>query len=180
MRFVGFLNELKEFQKSRWQYPSEAYNNTCASAKGAAKRLKKLRKTFKKLLTSKGEMRIILNVPRQTEREPWKQHSVEIESKRSLSWSPKIQRRSTKNTICNLVDDILVQFRKTIISQSEKRTQDVQNEFNSSNLILTRESWDNIFLRVWSWLRMNAGGVPNTCKSSGKLLIETSVDWCRG
>ena len=22
-------------------------------------------------------------------------------------------------------------------------------------------------LRVWSWLRMNAGGVPNTCKSNG-------------
>ena len=23
------------------------------------------------------------------------------------------------------------------------------------------------YLRVRSWLRMNAGGVPNTCKSSG-------------
>ena len=23
------------------------------------------------------------------------------------------------------------------------------------------------FLRVWSWLRTNAGGVPNTCKSNG-------------
>ena len=22
-------------------------------------------------------------------------------------------------------------------------------------------------MRVWSWLRMNAGGVPNTCKSNG-------------
>ena len=24
-------------------------------------------------------------------------------------------------------------------------------------------------MRVWSWLRMNAGGVPNTCKSNGTL-----------
>ena len=26
----------------------------------------------------------------------------------------------------------------------------------------------NTFMRVWSWLRMNAGGAPNTCKSSEK------------
>ena len=26
------------------------------------------------------------------------------------------------------------------------------------------------FLRVWSWLRTNAGGVPNTCKSNGVFL----------
>ena len=29
-----------------------------------------------------------------------------------------------------------------------------------------------INLRVWSWLRMNAGGVPNTCKSNGVILSE--------
>ena len=28
------------------------------------------------------------------------------------------------------------------------------------------------YMRVWSWLRMNAGGVPNTCKSNEVLLIE--------
>ena len=28
------------------------------------------------------------------------------------------------------------------------------------------------FLRVWSWLRTNAGGVPNTCKSNGEF-----ADW---
>ena len=26
------------------------------------------------------------------------------------------------------------------------------------------------FLRVWSWLRTNAGGVPNTCKSNGVMI----------
>ena len=32
------------------------------------------------------------------------------------------------------------------------------------------EAWKRFrynFLRVWSWLRTNAGGVPNTCKSNG-------------
>ena len=32
------------------------------------------------------------------------------------------------------------------------------------------EPWEGFeynFLRVWSWLRTNAGGVPNTCKSNG-------------
>ena len=31
-----------------------------------------------------------------------------------------------------------------------------------------------ILRRVWSWLRTNAGGVPNTCKSNGKLAITFS------
>ena len=33
---------------------------------------------------------------------------------------------------------------------------------------------DTILLRVWSWLRMNAGGVLNTCKSNGAYMIEDS------
>ena len=35
---------------------------------------------------------------------------------------------------------------------------------------------DTFYQRVWSWLRMNAGGVLNTCKSNGNYFIETSVD----
>ena len=33
--------------------------------------------------------------------------------------------------------------------------------------VLRRKPWDTIVLRVWSWLRTNAGGMPNTCKSNG-------------
>ena len=29
-------------------------------------------------------------------------------------------------------------------------------------------------LRVRSWLRMNAGGVPNTCKSNGVIVLRPS------
>ena len=34
-------------------------------------------------------------------------------------------------------------------------------------LILRPQGFKIQFLRVWSWLRTNAGGVPNTCKSNG-------------
>ena len=37
--------------------------------------------------------------------------------------------------------------------------------------VVLRES--KLFMRVWSWLRMNAGGVLNTCKSNEALV----VDW---
>ena len=43
-----------------------------------------------------------------------------------------------------------------------------QNELQTQNLISTADEVVLIpFLRVWSWLRTNAGGVPNTCKSNG-------------
>ncbi len=35
---------------------------------------------------------------------------------------------------------------------------------------------DTILLRVGSWLRMNAGGVLNTCKSNGVPLTEASAN----
>ena len=31
---------------------------------------------------------------------------------------------------------------------------------------------ENFYSRVWSWLRMNAGGVLNTCKSNGVIIFE--------
>ena len=37
--------------------------------------------------------------------------------------------------------------------------------------------WLNFLLRVWSWLRTNAGGVPNTCKSSDEVLFG---EWISG
>ena len=38
------------------------------------------------------------------------------------------------------------------------------------------DRYQTLYQRVWSWLRMNAGGVLNTCKSNEKPIIETSVD----
>ena len=44
------------------------------------------------------------------------------------------------------------------------------SEIREAELLkLGSRKWDQAFInmRVWSWLRMNAGGVPNTCKSNG-------------
>ncbi len=44
-------------------------------------------------------------------------------------------------------------------------------------LDLDLTSW-TFYLRVWSWLRMNAGGVPNTCKSNeAPFEILRMIDW---
>ena len=79
----------------------------------------------------------------------------------------------------------------------------IQNELANANVFVLREEIKQILtcqtclrriltqmsqktskipflLRVWSWLRMNAGGVPNTCKSSEKSWNETSVKWRDG
>ena len=41
---------------------------------------------------------------------------------------------------------------------------------------------ETFYLRVWSWLRMNAGGVPNTCKSNEApyLILRMKVWWLSG
>ena len=41
-----------------------------------------------------------------------------------------------------------------------------QNYSDLVSVTLNRKE-QNIKVRVRSWLRMNAGGVPNTCKSNG-------------
>ena len=57
-----------------------------------------------------------------------------------IKWSLKIEQN-----IVNIKPAILLSLIKT--------------QSNLSNRL-------NFLLRVWSWLRTNAGGVPNTCKSS--------------
>ena len=42
-----------------------------------------------------------------------------------------------------------------------------KSQTSSTNKIWTGNGFDTICSRVWSWLRMNAGGVPNTFKSNG-------------
>ena len=53
-------------------------------------------------------------------------------------------------------------------NQNSKQEQNCQ-------AILTRIQ--TFLTRVWSWLRMNAGGVLNTCKSNEALKIDSSDDF---
>ena len=49
-----------------------------------------------------------------------------------------------------------------------------QIELNNRKIVLT------FIMRVWSWLRTNAGGVPNTCKSNASFLPSACTQLERG
>ena len=58
------------------------------------------------------------------------------------------------------------------LSVSEKTANENSWVINASSKLfrkfdLSSKEFRYNFLRVWSWLRTNAGGVPNTCKSNG-------------
>ena len=59
------------------------------------------------------------------------------------------------------------QFSKRIKMESQVHF-DLENFFRIK-IINVSEETSNFNMRVWSWLRMNAGGVPNTCKSNGTI-----------
>ena len=59
------------------------------------------------------------------------------------------------------------QFSKRIKMESQVQF-DHENFFRIKILNVSEETL-NFNMRVWSWLRMNAGGVPNTCKSNGTI-----------
>ena len=69
-----------------------------------------------------------------------------------------------------------VRTKQLMLNKHQKRVLKVRNDYKffwelrkASKNDLSSFGWLNtILLRVWSWLRMNAGGVPNTCKSNGR------------
>ena len=53
---------------------------------------------------------------------------------------------------------------KSTSTTDARRQNELQTQLND---LYSFGCVDTILLRVWSWLRTNAGGVPNTCKSNG-------------
>ena len=51
------------------------------------------------------------------------------------------------------------------------------NEFVNKTVTSSEDDETILNMRVRSWLRMNAGGVPNTCKSNGVNEKEASADF---
>ena len=51
------------------------------------------------------------------------------------------------------------------------------NEFVNKTATSSEDDETILNMRVRSWLRMNAGGVPNTCKSNGVVPKEASADF---
>ena len=101
----------------------------------------KNKKVLKKWLTVIGNCDMISELSRRTvmrQQEPW-----QINSNATL----KIPKREFQRT------NFWRQKRpKSSKKESQRKTGGMKRRIN---------------MRVWSWLRMNAGGVPNTCKSNG-------------
>ena len=60
-------------------------------------------------------------------------------------------------------------FQKFRRTKHLRRHQKDVTDKKSQKVLLSRNKHLNLNLRVWSWLRMNAGGVLNTCKSNGDI-----------
>ena len=58
-------------------------------------------------------------------------------------------------------------FTKTARARAWARANSKQSDFWERQRNLPSKFCEGLNIRVWSWLRTNAGGVPNTCKSSG-------------
>ena len=63
-----------------------------------------------------------------------------------------------------------IEPRKKRMCGSSAKAQDQVKLISFNNKSQIGSSKNNLFWRVWSWLRTNAGGMPNTCKSNGEFL----------
>ena len=121
------------------------------------KDFEKIKKTFKKHLTSGKQCDIIVKLPtrRGSEIGHWK-----LNNKR------KVQALGHGNmSVCA----------RTELDDSERNTtQTKSKEQSSSDKDLGSPSggFRYKYSRVWSWLRMNAGGVHNTFKSNGVVVLD--------
>ena len=78
------------------------------------------------------------------------------------------QPRKNKKLFLKNVLTSLVKF-DILNKQLEKRLQDLWKLSKTSKPLKSgnknKQTKNKFFWRVWSWLRMNAGGMPKTCKS---------------
>ena len=93
----------------------------------------------------------------------------------------KLSQRGSKRNIDNwtatIPENSKIKFSERTLLIRVIEANDFQNNSNGwmANVILTEQT---LLTRVWSWLRMNAGGVLNTCKSNEALyLISFGTDY---
>ena len=83
------------------------------------------------------------------------------------SWWGNSENIELSEKIWAIKDFRTTQFSKRIKMESQVHF-DLENFFHIKITNVSEETL-NFNMRVWSWLRMNAGGVPNTCKSNGTI-----------
>ena len=106
----------------------------------------------------------------------WKlSNSLKSETQACGFWSLTSRCRKTMTSVFSSVKTLTGQggtskirplcypnFNNWTVIGSNNSVDSVKNPYN-----LHSQEWKIFLRRVWSWLRMNAGGVPNTCKSNG-------------
>ena len=147
--------------RSQWYYKN--LPRKMLHAETGMDRVRKADKKFckkfqKKVLTSCGRYDSISTLRVQQHRTqdtaPWQINSnatLKIQEKKFLKIFQRVSDRYKPNSKC-----------------LGKRIQKKPSLFWSGS----NEEVTNYYSRVWSWLRMNAGGVLNTCKSNGDNIFE--------
>ena len=153
-----FKQSWKKFQKRGWQIKSKVIEYESCPQRGTRRgRWKKMKKTLRKCLTKAKRRDIITESPKKR-RTKGRQPVIE-------NWTTRDKYKAKESAMKNLD-----QFYQENTTQTKvKELQKLENRLKRS-----RERFNTIFSRVWSWLRMNAGGVHNTFKSNGVKLINPS------
>ena len=148
---------------------------------------KKFEKTRKKFLTNEISCANICKLStraaanwKEQQKEIWKNLKKVLDKCKMLWYSKWAIRESEQRTLYivnwimqrqtitpwTIIMDCLSVFRNEFITANENSWVYLLDKF-IQNFDLSSSEFRYNFLRVWSWLRTNAGGVPNTCKSNG-------------
>ena len=120
------------------------------------KTTKIFQKTFEKPLDKRKEMWYNSQAVRET--------ASERSSHRSLTIEQQEIKVQAKLVIENL--EISLKKKSWIYHGFKTYSKSKKSQTSSTNKVLTGNGLNTICSRVWSWLRMNAGGVHNTFKSN--------------
>ena len=127
---------------------------------------------------------------KRTAKEIWKNLKKVLDKCKILWYSKRANRESEQRTLYlvnwimqrqtitpwTIIMDCLSVFRNEFITANENSWVYLLDKF-IQNFDLSPSGFRYNFLRVWSWLRTNAGGVPNTCKSNGALRCLVANGW---
>ncbi len=114
---------------------------------------------------------------------------VLVETKKYLLLQPLIRIQtisinSSKNKLYKKSKKSFCRNKKVIIfaipftSGNKKKQTVLKKYWKTGRSVITSNKKEFIQRRVWSWLRMNASGRPNTCKSS-EIILDLFEIWKR-
>ena len=154
-------------------------------------RAKKLQKSFKNRLTISKRCDIIGRLSRKESDPTWHRKICKRERKKLKK---SFKKRLTSKSGCVIMDKLFTREHRTKFGSTQIKNWIEGNELNiflwklfesfcqltfstqvlkvsqqnNVRAVARKSSFKQLNLRVWFWLRMNAGGVLNTCKSNGQ------------